>query len=306
MTDFPQSHIKNVDDIAMPIQAVIWALLTFLLFAIMDTGVKFLVTNGINAKMIVWVRFTTQFLFFFCVYKAWNSAAPWSMQKPAQQIARAILLPLCTILNFSALKYLQLDQTMTVFLSVPMMITALGGPFLGEWAGPRRWAAILIGFIGVIIVARPGTSMFSPPILLSIASAICLALYSLLTRRLSQIETNQSLNFLPGLFGSIIFLPLAATNWVLPQHPMLLIMLCTLGLFGMSGHYCLIKASTLTAASKISPFLYTQLIWMTLFGWLVFSDIPDFWTIIGATVICSSGLYLWFREAQIRRHQNKQ
>lgn len=274
---------------------------TYFLFSVLDTLGKYLVLNGFTPYMVVWVRFLVHGLILFAVLRAWNHAEVWRMNRPRLHMLRALLLPLTTLFNFAALQFLQLDQTVAIFLAVPMVVTALGGPILGEWAGPRRWAAVIFGFVGVLIVARPGTSMFELPILLSVGATLTYAVYSILTRKLANSETPQSLNFYPTVFGSVALLPLALLNWHLPQTSTEGLALLAAGCVGLTGHLLLIRASGLTSAAKIAPFIYTQIVWMVALGYFVFGDVPDGYTILGSLIICTSGLYLMYREHQLRK-----
>ncbi|MEM1364664.1 MAG: DMT family transporter [Pseudomonadota bacterium] len=297
----PTTHIRHsLDDTATPIAAIAMVCTTYFMFSMLDAAGKYLVGLGFAPAMVVWVRFLVHLIILFAVLRAWSNRQVWTMERPGIQALRATLLPATTLFNFAALQYLQLDQTVAIFLATPLAITALAGPLLGEWAGPRRWAAVLVGFIGVLIVVRPGSDVFSFPILLSVGAMVTYGLYSVLTRKLANSETQESLNFYPTLFGSIIMLPLALLDWRLPETGSETILLLLTGIFGLTGHLLLIKASKLTAASKLAPFQYTQLLWMVTLGYFVFGDVPDFWTAIGAMVIVASGLYLLHRERAVR------
>jgi drug/metabolite transporter (DMT)-like permease len=296
---------QNVDSIPMPAAAMAMVCTTYLMFSVLDTIGKYLVLNGFSPAMVVWVRFLVHGLILFIVLRAWSHREVWRINNRPLHFLRSTLLPLTTMFNFAALQYLPLDQTVTIFLATPMVVTALGGPLLGEWAGPRRWAAVLVGFVGVVIVARPGTTMFDWPILLSMGATLTYSIYTLLTRKLAHSETQSSLNFYPTLFGSTLLLPFAVMEWHLPQVPLEGFLLIMAGVVGLTGHLLLIKASRLTSASKIAPFIYTQIVWMVALGWLVFGDVPDFYTILGAFIICSSGFYLMNRERQLRKAARK-
>lgn len=291
---------KDVDTEAMPRAALALSLGMFLMFALLDTSGKYLVTSGLAASFVVWFRFASQAAVQFVISRAWANADAWRMHNILLQVLRGLALPITTLLNFKALETLQLAQTVSVFLSAPMVITALAGPLLGEWAGPRRWAAIMVGFVGVLVVVRPGTAMFDPAILYSIGATLVYALYSILTRRLAGTETQASLVFYSSFFGILILAPFAWANAQLPSHPLEVALLFLFGVFGMVGHTMFIKASRLASAPKLAPFVYSQLLWMTLLGFVVFGDLPDWWTVLGAAIICASGLYLMYRERVLR------
>lgn len=301
----PNPARTDVDTEAMPPIAVAMALMTFTMFAIMDTSGKYLVTAGLSSGFVVWCRFTTQGTLYFLISRGWRNADIWRMRNVPLQILRGLALPTATFLNFEALKTLQLAETVTIFLSTPMIVTALAGPLLGEWAGRRRWAAIMTGFVGVLLVARPGTAMFSPAIVYSLGAALVFSFYSILTRKLATTETQDSLVFYSSLFGVILLAPLAWAQASMPASVFEIVLLCVFGGFGMVGHTLLVKASRIASASKLAPFVYTQLLWMTALGFIVFGDVPDWWTIAGAAIICASGLYLMYRERVLRKERQK-
>ncbi|WP_246272838.1 DMT family transporter [Oricola thermophila] len=296
----PQNTRTDVDSEAMPPVALALSLGVFLMFALLDTSAKYLVTSGLAAIFVVWCRFALQALLQAVISRAWANADAWRMRNVPLQLVRGIALPVTTLLNFKALETLQLAQTVSVFLSSPMMVTALAGPLLGEWAGPRRWAAIMVGFVGVLVVVRPGTAMFDPAILYSISATLVYAIYSILTRKLAGTETEASLVFYSSFFGVVLLAPFAWVSASMPDRPLDVVLLCVFGIFGMIGHTMFIKASRLASAPKIAPFVYSQLLWMTLLGFIVFGDFPDWWTILGAAIICASGLYLMYRERVLR------
>lgn len=296
----PTTPRTDVDAEAMPPVALALSLGMFLMFALLDTSAKYLVTSGLTAFFVVWCRFASQALAQFALSRAWANADVWRIRNFLLQLLRGLALPLTTFLNFKALETLQLAQTVSVLLSAPMVVTALAGPLLGEWAGPRRWMAIMVGFVGVLVVVRPGTAMFDFAILYSIGATFVYALYSILTRKLAGTETQASLVFYPSLVGVLLLGPFAWTDVVLPKTLFDTVLLCVFGVFGMIGHTMFIKASRIASAPKLAPFVYSQLLWMTLLGFVVFGDLPDWWTVAGAAIICASGLYLMYRERVLR------
>jgi drug/metabolite transporter (DMT)-like permease len=299
----PERH--DVDREAMPPVAMVLALGTFMSFAVLDTGAKYLVTAGYAAIFVVWCRFLSHTVISVIAFQGWRRVDMYRMKNAPLQILRGLLLPATTLFNFLALRELQLAQTISIFLSVPMLVTAMAGPLLGEWAGPRRWAAIMVGFIGVLIVVRPGTDVFSLSIIWSILATLTYSLYSILTRNLAMQESQPSLVFYSSIFATILLAPPAVIYGQVPGSALEWALLASLGVLGMGGHVLLVKASRVASASKVAPFVYSQLLWMTGLGFLVFGDVPDGWTIVGASIICMSGIYIMNRERQIARNQRK-
>ncbi|MEM5492616.1 DMT family transporter [Hoeflea sp. AS16] len=301
----PRPARHDVDREAMPPVAMVMALCTFMCFAVLDTTAKYLVTAGYAAIFVVWCRFFSHVVISFFAFQGWRRADMYRMDSVPLQVLRGLLLPATTLFNFMALRELQLAQTVSIFLSVPMLVTALAGPLLGEWAGPRRWAAIMVGFVGVLIVVRPGTDVFSVSIVWSILAAITHSIYSIVTRKLALQESQTSMVFYSSIFGAVLMAPPALMYGQMPGSAFELVLLASLGLLGLSGHALLVKASRLASASKVAPFIYSQILWMTALGFIVFGDVPDGWTLVGASIICLSGIYIMNRERQIARNERK-
>jgi len=287
----------------MPQVAMVMALCTFMCFAALDTTAKYLVSIGYAAVFVVWCRFLSHAVISFIAFQGWRRADMYRMRNWRLQVVRGLLLPVTTLFNFLALRDLQLAQTVSIFLTTPMIITMLAGPLLGEWAGPRRWAAIMVGFVGVLIVVRPGTEVFSLPIIWSILAAITHSFYSILTRKLAMGESQPSLVFYSSIFAAVLMAPPALAYGHLPGSWLDVALLASLGVFGLTGHALLVKASRLASASKVAPFIYSQLLWMVLLGFFVFGDVPDLWTLVGASIICMSGFYIMNRERRIAGKQ---
>lgn len=176
----------------------------------------------------------------------------------------------------------------------------LAGPILGEWLGWRRWAAICFGFVGVLLVTRPGAGGIHPAALLSLGGALCYAFYGIMTRALSRTDSNETTLFYSNLVGAVAMLPVLPFVWTAPSDPLLIALMIVMGVFASLGHYLLIIAHRLAPASILSPFIYTQLVSTIALGYFVFGDVPNHWTMAGAATVIASGLYLIHRER--KRH----
>jgi drug/metabolite transporter (DMT)-like permease len=217
-------------------------------------------------------------------------------KRPVLQLVRSALLLGSTITNFLAFRYLQLDQALAILFSTPFMVAILAGPILGEWIGWRRWLAILVGFAGVLLVTRPGIGGVHWAALYSVASAVFYALYIVATRVLSRSDPSDTTLFYSNLVGAVAMLPVLPFVWQTPDDPFIIFLMVVFGAFGSFGHYLLIVAHRLAPASVLAPFMYSQLVWATGFGYFVFGDVPNRWTLAGAAVVVASGLYLLHRE----------
>ena len=220
-------------------------------------------------------------------------------RRPGVQVLRSLFLFGATCTNFAALQYLQLAETSSIAFSAPLMVAVLAIPLLGERVGPRRWAAIFIGFFGVLIVIRPGFGLVHWAAGLSLLSALCVSLYQITTRKLAGVDRAVTTQFYSALIGAVAITPLVPFFWETPDLAGIILMVC-LGALGGFGHWMLILAHRLAPAPILAPFSYIQLVPMVLLGYLVFDDLPDFWTVFGAAVVLSSGLYLLYRERRVK------
>ncbi|MEM6666548.1 MAG: DMT family transporter, partial [Pseudomonadota bacterium] len=165
--------------------------------------------------------------------------------------------------------------------------------------GPRRWAAIMIGFVGVLIITRPGTGNVGLPALYVLAAAFIYGIYAILTRKLSGADDPIITFLMTPVAGVFIFAPGALAVWEAPPDMLHWVLLFTIGVFGGIGHGLLILATQNAPAPVLAPFIYIQLVWMAAAGYLIFGDVPDTMTFIGAAIVVVSGVYLWFRERKI-------
>lgn len=271
------------------------------LFSCLDSTAKYLVSHSnIPTAQVVWLRFVGQFLLMAAILGPWNLPALLRTNKLRLQIVRSFLMVATTTCNFIAVRYLRLDQTVSIAFLAPLVVAGLAGPYLGEWVGWRRMLAIVTGFIGILIVVRPGFAEVHPAFLVSFAAMIAYALFMLLTRKLSVFDPPLVTLFYALLIGTIGGAPIALAAWVWPHSATQWLLLLSLGAFGGFGHFLLIHAYRLAPASSVTPFLYFQLLSMVGLGYLIFGDVPDHWTMAGSAVVIASGLYLVHRERVTR------
>jgi drug/metabolite transporter (DMT)-like permease len=288
---------------ATPASAILIVLIVCLLFSVLDTSAKYLVVNGVAAPFAVWVRYAVHLVLVMILYRAWANPQLYKMSSVSGQVVRGLFLFGSTIFNFVALQTMQLAETVSIYFFAPMVITALAGPVLGERVGWRRWLAVLVGFIGVLVITRPGAGTFSIGYLFSIASMLCYAFYLIMTRKMGANETTESLIFYSALVPTVLFLPTVPLYGEIPDDPILWGLLLLVGLIGGFGHWLLIKAYKQATASALAPYPYSQIIWMTALGWFVFGDFPDGWTLVGSLIIVCSGLYIVQREHRVRQRE---
>ncbi|MNQ67857.1 EamA-like transporter family protein [compost metagenome] len=187
------------------------------------------------------------------------------------------------------MRYIPLAEATAVNFLAPLLVTALSVPLLGERVTRHQWLAVLAGFVGVLIVVRPGGALFTPAILLPLSSALCFGFYQLLTRKLSSVDSPTTSNFLTGILNSLIMTALLPFFWTTPTWTHALLMV-GVGTCGMLGHMLLTQAFRYAAPAMLAPFSYGQILFALMFGYLVFDHTPDIYGIVGITVICLSGL----------------
>jgi drug/metabolite transporter (DMT)-like permease len=268
------------------------------LFACLDTTAKYLNLH-MAALQIVWARYTSAFLLTLVVSNPVTKPGLLRTGNLPLQLTRSLLLVSSTALNFLALRYMQLADVLSIIFTFPFIVAIISGPMLGEWIGWRRWLAIMFGFGGVLLITRPGTGSMQPAALFSLGATTCYGFYAVITRIVSRTDSNQTSLFYGNMIGALVMLPVLPFVWSPPSDALIAALMLAIGVLGSLGHFCLISGHKLAPASVLSPFVYTQLIWVTILGYLVFDALPTAWTLAGAAMVVSSGLYLLYRERQV-------
>jgi drug/metabolite transporter (DMT)-like permease len=272
-----------------------------LFFALLDTSVKYLaLTTDMPLAQIVWVRFVGHAVLSVAMLGPHRIASLTRTTKPVVQWLRSGLMLSATVCNFVAVTYLRLDQTATIFFLTPLVVAALAGPLLGEWIGWRRLVAVLAGFLGIVVVMRPGFGWIHWAAIFSFGAMLSYALYNIATRYLSHHDTSGVTQFYTPLAGLLLMAPWALLNWVWPATSLDWVLLVWLGAAGAIGHWLFIQAALRAPAPVIAPFIYVNLIWMASLGFVVFGDVPDLATLAGGAIVVGSGLYLLYRERRRR------
>jgi drug/metabolite transporter (DMT)-like permease len=264
-------------------------------FSCLDASAKWL-NQSLDPILTVWVRYIGSIVFVSLFVNPWTTPGVTRTRRPWLQAGRSVLLLGSTALNFFALQYLQLTESVSIMFATPLLVALLAGPLLGEWAGPRRLAAIAVGFLGVLVVTRPGLGGLHPAAFLSLGGAVCYALYSITTRMLAGADSSATTMFYSGMAGVLLVTPLVPLVWSLPDAALGWMLMIVIGACGAFGHWLLILAHARAPAPVLAPFIYTQIVWMIILGFLVFGDLPDGWTLAGSAIVIASGLYLLHRE----------
>jgi drug/metabolite transporter (DMT)-like permease len=279
-------------------RGILCVLAAWLLFACMDAGSK-LLAEHYSIIQILWVRFVSLVLIAAWLGRRQGGNAALRTRRFWLQSLRSVLLVIEIGLFILTITVLPLANAHAILAVTPLIVTALSVPLLGEQVGLRRWSAIGVAFVGVLIILRPGLGVVHPFALLALLCSVMFALYQILTRIVSRADPPLTTLFYTALVGVVGLTLLVPFYWKTPD-------VAGWALFGLvaalgaSGHFLLIKALQLAPASTLQPFSYTILIWATLVGFLVFGNLPDLLTVAGALVIAASGTYTFARERRLR------
>jgi drug/metabolite transporter (DMT)-like permease len=248
---------------------------------------------------VVWGRYACNLLALWLLLRLRGRSLVPSRRLPLQ-LARGVAMVLATAAMFASLSLLPMAETYAVGFTSPLLVALLAGPVLGERVDRWRWAAAVGGFVGVLVVLRPGSGVFGAAAVAPLAMAFCFALYQLATRVLGRFDPPETTMFHSAWIGTVVVLPLLPAVWQMPDPRQLALMLL-MGVLGLASHLCMIRAFALAPASLVSPLIYTQMVWAVGFGWLVFGDLPDLWTVTGSLVVAAAGLLLLRSAPENRR-----
>jgi len=274
-------------------QGALLMILAIFLFSIMDTLAKS-ISAAHHPLQIVWARYTSQTVFAFALL-APRLKVLMRTRHLGMQLLRSGFLFGATISFFTAISFIPLATATAVFEIAPLVMTVLAFLFLREYVGPRRWISVCAGLIGALIIIRPGSDVFTGFALLPALAATFFAGYAISTRYLGKEESPWTSFLYTALIGTIVSCVLVPFFWTTP-NPINALKMILLGIAGGIGHYVLIRALILTEASFLAPFGYFSLLFNTFWGLTLFAEIPDYYTLLGGTIIVVAGVYVWYRE----------
>ena len=271
---------------------------TMLIFAVQD-GISQYLAREYNVFFIVMVRywFFALFVVILCSKQPGGLRKAISTKQPFLQVFRGALLALEVIVMITSFTLLGLIESHAIFSIYPLLVAALSGPVLKEFVGWKRWSAIFIGFIGVMIILKPSNNVFSLEAIIPLVAALMFALYSLLTRYTARQDTSMTSFFWTGIIGAVVMSIVGSGYWIAlkPVDWAWLGLLCILACL---AHYLLIKCYELSEASSLQPFAYLQLLFATIIGLWIFSEKLEVHVVMGALLVVLSGLFAIWRERQ--------
>jgi len=288
----------TVTDTEAPIRGALWLCGAMICFTILDAQAKLLV-QSYDTLQVAWARYAFHVLPMVLIL---NVRLPNVLRTGSVklQIARSILVLAVSIFFIAGLKHLPLSDAAALMALTPILVTALSVPLLKETVGIRRWGGVIAALCGALIVLRPGFGVFQPAALLILAGAFTNAFFNVTTRFVSRTDSTTTSLAYSAVVGFIVLTAVLPFVWVTPANLYDWALHVSVGVFGALAHLCAIQAYTAAQAGTIAPFTYTNLIWATLWGYLLFGDLPDAWTIAGAGVIVSSGLYVLHRAQLVK------
>lgn len=290
----------NSNDLnGFPTAAVMLIIATGAVLAGMD-GLAKLLALELPIIVVLWARYFFHTVITFGAYSIKTRSLEFlRARQPGLQFIRALALFGATSFMYLAITRMPLGDAAAIQFLAPVLVTALSGLLLGEQVGPRRWMAVGFGFIGVLLVARPGSGVLGWNALLPLATAALLAVYMMMTRIIRNKDDPAATTFYSTALGALVLSVLVYFNW---QTPTLIqwSLMVAMGTAGAAGHFMLVKAFHSAEASVLAPFTYAQVVAAIAWGYLLFADVPSIWTIAGASVVIASGVYVWYRETRVR------
>jgi len=288
MTDTP----RPVD---APLRGIILMCVAMLLMVGMSATTKHL-NATFSPTQVIWARFFFNLVLIYVVFPS-RARRMFVTQYLGLHLARSCLIAFASVLFVMALRHISIAEMVAITNTAPILITILAALFLKERVTSAGWLAVGIAFVGVLIILRPGTDVFQWTAILPLIMAVSYAFNQIIARKLGHLEdpvTSLAYTTLVGLILSTVAVPF---DWTMPDATgwVLLVMV---GFFAGASHFFIIRSYERSSAPTVAPFIYTELLWAMIVGYLVFQDLPDFWTLVGAAVVAASGLYVLLREGR--------
>ena len=280
-------------------KAIILSASAWMILPVMDAFAKFL-SSSLDVLQITWGRFffTAVFTFLLMII-FYRKSLIWT-NKPLLQIIRGLFLVFSTYLFFYSISVISLPKALTLAFVAPLFVTALSPFFLKEKVGIRRWTAVFIGFIGTLIVIRPGFLEYNLATFAALGTGFCYGFYLIITRKLSTSDNPLLTLLFTGVVGVIILTFFMPSVWINPT-PNQWYLMAIIGLIASVAHFFIILSLKYADASKLAPLGYTEIITNVIISYYFFNELPDNWTYLGLFIIVLSGIYVSRREYSLRK-----
>ncbi len=271
------------------LRAIAYIVIAVFSFTVLDATAKYL-AKSYPTPMVVWARYAAHCLVLLIFFAPKLGFKLIQTSRPKVQVLRGLSLVFSSLFFFSALKYMPLADAQCVALLAPILVTFAANRWLNEPLPKQTWWVLAVSFIGVLLVVKPGTSVFSPASFLALGAAVCFAAYQLMTRMVAQVDNNLSTLFISGLVGTVVSSLLLPWVWEVPHSWTDFGLFIVLGLIGAGGHLIMFKAYELAPASRLAPYIYLQIVGGLLWGYLLFNNFPDGWALIDMCLIAAIGI----------------
>jgi drug/metabolite transporter (DMT)-like permease len=266
-------------------------------FALMDTTAKYL-SRTYPVPGIVWARYAAQTLFLIVVLAPRLRLGWLRTRRPGLQLLRGGILAASTVFFFSALALMPIAEAAAITFLSPLLLTAASAWLLKERVRRSAWVALAAGFVGVLIIIRPGGEVFTPAVILPLLTAVSFAAYQLLTRKLAGVDSTMTTLFYSAVVGTVLLAPGLSFYGRVPETGFDAALFAVLGVLASVGHFLLIRAFEHAPPSVLAPFVYTQLVAVLALGYLVFGDFPDGWSLLGMAIVVLAGAWMAARQAR--------
>ena len=279
------------------VKGIMFMILSMFSFSAVDAIAKFL-TADFHPFQIVWTRYLG--LFFGILFlMIWRGVSLLKTERRTLQLARGAMAALSAVLFVTAVNFVPLADAITVTFIAPFVVTIFSALLLGEKVGVHRWSAVIFGFLGTLIVMRPGFEEFNPALLLAVVAAVLFAFRQLLSRYLSASDNTETTVAYTALVSILILSIPLPFIWQTPLSWFQIMLMAAMSIMAGFGELLVIKSLEVGLAVVVSPMHYTILIWGIMYGYLIFGDFPDSWTLSGAFIIILSGAYTFYRERRL-------
>lgn len=277
-----------------PLMGILFMCLAGSFFPVMN-GLAKLMSQSYASEQVVWARTLSHLIFVLALFLPRHGWRIVHTRRPGVQFFRSCMLISSTFLFFTAIKVVPIAQAASISFTAPLIVVLLAGPMLGEKVTLARVMAVVVGFVGVLVVIRPGAAVFQWASFLIVGSAACYAMYQVLTRRVAGFDPPETSVVYSALVGSVLMSLVVPFSWKTPGTWTDVLLLGSLGVLGGLGHYCIARAMTYAPANFVSPFQYWQLVGSVAVGYLMFGEVPDAFVWLGAALIIAAGLYVGLR-----------
>jgi drug/metabolite transporter (DMT)-like permease len=286
------SEIRSGD---VPLNGILFMCLAVALIAVQEALAKFL-GESLPMLQVIGARYIGHLILMVAVFMPRNGLSLFKTRRPAMQIGRSVLLLIDTGLFFFSLLLIGLAEATAIFFSVPILVVLLSMLFLGERVEWQRLLAVAIGFVGMLVIIRPGTGIIGIGAWLTFGAAFCASLFNIITRKLADEDPLPVTMFYTALTGFLLTIVLMPFVWENPSGWQEWTAMGLIGIFGGAAHSCIIASHLFAPASTVAPFMYSQIFWALGLGYIFFDALPDEFTIVGGIIVIASGLYLLRRQ----------